>query len=205
MGACPAIDGYSLEASRRTVRELGFPVVKIQCIGEIVARPGKYPGFQFDQLTAAQKKQISGELRGFRRVTAHLPYTGLNYMHADPAQRASVRTLEVAMEGAGHFGARVAVLHPSRFLPTKWGPVGTSISTASASGVHPQVGATINVGHQKTYEELVARIKPEQRGTPEGIRAYNDTTLDIIERLGRRGHFFTVPLAVGHEQPGNVP
>ena len=78
----------------RTVRELGFPVVEIQCIGEIVARPGKYPGFQFDQLTAAQKKQISGELRGFRRVTAHLPYTGLNYMHADPAQRAaSVRTL----------------------------------------------------------------------------------------------------------------
>ena len=63
--------------------------------------------------------------------------------------------------------------------------------------MHPQVGATINVGHQKTYEELVARIKPEQRGTPEGIRAYNDTTLDIIERLGRRGHFFTVPLAVG--------
>ena len=61
MGACTAIDGYSLEASLRTIRELAFPVVEIQCMGEIAARPGKYPGFLFDQLTATQKKQISQE------------------------------------------------------------------------------------------------------------------------------------------------
>ena len=29
----------------------------------------------------------------------------------------------------------------------------------------------------------MAKVGPEQRSTPEGIRAYNDTTLDIIAKL----------------------
>jgi sugar phosphate isomerase/epimerase len=49
---------------------------------------------------------------------------------------------------------------------------------------HPAVGATIDVGHQSRYAELVARVKPEERGTPAGIRAYNDTTLALVEGLG---------------------
>ncbi len=51
---------------------------------------------------------------------------------------------------------------------------------------HPWVGATIDVGHQAEYEELVRRVKPSERGTPEGIRAYNDTTISIIEQLGEK-------------------
>jgi sugar phosphate isomerase/epimerase len=51
---------------------------------------------------------------------------------------------------------------------------------------HPAVGATIDVGHQSKYAELVARVRPENRATPEGIRAYNDTTLAIIEGLGAK-------------------
>jgi sugar phosphate isomerase/epimerase len=49
---------------------------------------------------------------------------------------------------------------------------------------HDAVGSTIDVGHQKNYVELLARVRPEERGTPEGIRAYNDTTVEIIDRLG---------------------
>ena len=49
---------------------------------------------------------------------------------------------------------------------------------------HEHVGATIDVGHQKNYTELVARVKPRDRGTPQGIRAYNDVTHEIIDRLG---------------------
>ena len=49
---------------------------------------------------------------------------------------------------------------------------------------HSHVGATIDVGHQKNYAELTARVKPEDKGTPEGIRAYNDVTLQIIDELG---------------------
>lgn len=51
---------------------------------------------------------------------------------------------------------------------------------------HEQVGATVDVGHQKSYAELTARVKPEDRGTPEGIKAYNDVTLQIIEELGAK-------------------
>ncbi len=49
---------------------------------------------------------------------------------------------------------------------------------------HENVGATIDVGHQKDYAELTARVSPEARGTEEGIRAYNDVTLEIINQLG---------------------
>ncbi len=49
---------------------------------------------------------------------------------------------------------------------------------------HEAVGATIDVGHQKNYAELTARVEPEDKGTPEGIRAYNDVTHQIIDELG---------------------
>lgn len=51
---------------------------------------------------------------------------------------------------------------------------------------HSSVGCTIDVGHQSKYAELVERVKPEARATPEGIRAYNDTTLAIVNGLGSK-------------------
>jgi len=51
-------------------------------------------------------------------------------------------------------------------------------------GDHDSVGAAVDVGHQGQYEELTRRVIPENRGTPEGIRAYNDINLELIERLG---------------------
>ena len=51
---------------------------------------------------------------------------------------------------------------------------------------HEHVGATIDVGHQKNYAELKSRVKPEDKGTPEGIRAYNDVTHEIIDELGSK-------------------
>jgi len=57
---------------------------------------------------------------------------------------------------------------------------------------HPQVGATIDVGHQSRYAELVARVRPQDRGTPEAARAYNDTTHSIIDALGPKVFHFHV-------------
>ncbi len=51
---------------------------------------------------------------------------------------------------------------------------------------HEHVGATIDVGHQKDYAELTAVVTSEQRGTPKGIRAYNDITHRIIDELGSK-------------------
>jgi sugar phosphate isomerase/epimerase len=51
---------------------------------------------------------------------------------------------------------------------------------------HKAVGCTIDVGHQHGYKELVAKVKPEDRASPAGIRAYNDTTNEIIDALGEK-------------------
>ena len=58
---------------------------------------------------------------------------------------------------------------------------------------HPAVGATIDVGHQSKYAELLAKApRPEDRGTAAGIRAYNDTTLAIVEALGPKVFHFHI-------------
>jgi sugar phosphate isomerase/epimerase len=48
---------------------------------------------------------------------------------------------------------------------------------------HDNVGVTLDVGHQSGFEEL-SHIKPEEYGTPEGIKAYNDVNVKIVETLG---------------------
>ena len=57
---------------------------------------------------------------------------------------------------------------------------------------HEHVGATIDVGHQDRYVELQRKVKPEERGTPEGIKAYNDLTHEIIDQLGTKVFHFHV-------------
>jgi sugar phosphate isomerase/epimerase len=57
---------------------------------------------------------------------------------------------------------------------------------------HSHVGATIDVGHQKQYTELLARVKPEEKGTPAGIKAYNDINHELIGRLGSKLFHFHV-------------
>jgi len=57
---------------------------------------------------------------------------------------------------------------------------------------HPQVGCTIDVGHQGDYEELTARVRPEQRFSPSGIQAYNDITHAVIDQLGSKIWHFHV-------------
>jgi len=57
---------------------------------------------------------------------------------------------------------------------------------------HDSVGATIDVGHQSRYAELVARVKPGDRATPVGIEAYNETTFAIVEGLGAKVFHFHV-------------
>ncbi len=51
---------------------------------------------------------------------------------------------------------------------------------------HDRVGATIDVGHQGRYEELARRVRPENRGTPAGILAYNDINMELVDRLGAK-------------------
>jgi sugar phosphate isomerase/epimerase len=51
---------------------------------------------------------------------------------------------------------------------------------------HDWVGAALDVGHQGRFEELVKKVKPKDRGTAEGIKAYNDLNLELVDRLGAK-------------------
>ena len=218
IGANTAITGMSLADSLALLHKIGFPIVEIHPMGKPEATPGKFPGFPFNELSTKQRLSIKEELKPFRHVTTHLPYTGLDYFAKDEAvAEAAVKAVDIALEGSAYFGAEVAVLHPKTGAGQtdesqwpvmlrrirRWGDIAqrhkirialeTGYPASIANFVrlvkevdHPAVGATIDVGHQSKYAELVARIPAEKRGTPEGIRAYNDTTLAIIEGLGSK-------------------
>ncbi len=49
---------------------------------------------------------------------------------------------------------------------------------------HSHVGATLDVGHQSGYAELLKRMEGRKRGTPEAAKAYNDVNIELVQRLG---------------------
>lgn len=206
LGANTAVDGYSLMDAIKLVKDCGFPTIEIQPMGRPEATPGKYPGFEFDKLSDSARRDIRKQLRGFQMVTAHLPYTGLDHLTSEDSRRA----VETAMNAAEYFGAKMTVLHPQPVADNKlndawpqrlelyrrWadrakkGGLKIAAETGFPRSIrdyvrliqevdHPSFGSTIDVGHQAKYAELVARNTREPR-------AYNDTTIEIIERLGAK-------------------
>lgn len=224
LGANTAIKDISLQASLDLLRQLKFPVVEIHPMGVPEGRPGQFPGFAFDRLSDTQKSGIRASLKSFQHVTAHLPYTGLDYFSKDPAiAKPAIQTVDTALEGSVFFGAEVMVLHPKpaegltleQEWPVmierirRWGDMAQrhrgriALETGFPPSIkdyvrlvkevnHPAVGATIDVGHQSRYAELTAKVRPEARATPAGIRAYNETTFAIIEALGPKVMHFHV-------------
>ncbi len=123
LGANTAIQGYGLYAAIELIRQLQFPVIEIHTMGTPAATPKAFPGFRFDELSAAEKGKVRSALKGFRQVTAHLPYSGLNWLSRDAAERLkAVRTIDVALEGAAYFGVHLAVLHPQSLPGEPWKP-----------------------------------------------------------------------------------
>lgn len=113
LGANTAIAGYSLMQAIRLIRQIGFPVIEIHPMGVPEATPGKFPGFEFDRTPVGEKTAIRKALAGFRRITTHLPYTGLEYFSSDAAvAAAAVKRVDVALDASAYFGAAVAVFHP---------------------------------------------------------------------------------------------
>jgi hypothetical protein len=97
------------------LRKLDFPVVEIHPMGTPGATPGRFPGFEFDRLTQQQKSAIREALTGFRHITAHLPYSGLDYFAKDDAVAAAAeKVVDTALEGSAYSGRRFAFCIPSR-------------------------------------------------------------------------------------------
>jgi sugar phosphate isomerase/epimerase len=222
IGANTAMAGYSLYQAIDAIRHCGFPVIEIHPMGVVTATPGKFPGFEFDTMPDASRRKLRQALAGFRRITTHLPYSGLSPFSPDrKTADESVRKIAGALDATAYVGAELAVLHvvPPKEVPfaevrtaaiqriREWGdfaaahrfkigietgfPRSIAEFTAFVQAVnHEAVGCTIDVGHQGRYAELMAKVKPEDRGTPAGIRAYNDTTHAIIDGLpGKVLHF----------------
>ncbi len=213
LGANTAVTGYDFFEAVELIRETGFPTIEIHPMGAITATPGRFPGFEFDRLSRRDKKRMLRSLEGFEQVTAHLPYTDLKtFSPFAPIQQFSRSRVETALEGAAYFGAELCVLHAEAAdleqtwderlqLYRRWGDQASklglkiAIETGFPASVkdfvrlieaidHEQVGATLDVGHQRAYAELVAKVPEDRKGSPEGIRAYNDTNIELVERLG---------------------
>ena len=73
------MQGYGLYQAIDLIRRLDFPVIEIHPMGRPDPVPRTFPGFQFDQLDRAEKTKLGRAQRRFRRITTHLPYTGLNF------------------------------------------------------------------------------------------------------------------------------
>ena len=218
LGANTALRGYGMYQAIDLIRKLEFPVIEIHPMGRMEPTPEVFPGFRFDELPAGERTKLRAALRPFQRITTHLPYTGLNWMGKDPAERhKAVRTIDTALEGSAYLGARMAVLHPQSLKDEAWKPreseyieairrwgdqakklgVKIAVETGFPPSVkdfvglvqavnHPSVGATIDVGHQGRFAELVAKVQPEDRGKPASVELYNATTLEIVTRLGAK-------------------
>jgi len=213
LGANTAITGYDFFEAVELIRKLGFPAIEIHPMGEIAATPGRFPGFEFDRLSSTDKRRMRKALEGFAHVTSHLPYTDLKtFSPFAPIREFSRGRVETALEGAAYFGSELCVLHaePAPLDETwnerlrlyrDWGDIAKkhgmtiALETGFPQSVkdfvrlieaidHSHVGATLDVGHQRAYAELVAKVPENQKGSPEGIRAYNDTNIELIEKLG---------------------
>jgi sugar phosphate isomerase/epimerase len=224
LGANTAVTGYGLFEAIALIRGLGFETIEIQPMGKIAATPGQFPGFHFDRISDADKRRIRESLKGFRYVTAHLPYTDLHWLSRfEPTAEFSTKQVDIALEAAAYYECKVAVIHPEvangQTMEQSWPELVRRIrrwgDRAQKAGIrlaletgyprsvrdylrlireidHDSVGSTLDVGHQAHYEELVANVKPEERGTPKGIRAYNDTIHAIIDGLGPKLFHFHI-------------
>ena len=218
LGANTAISGMGFFEAVSLLHELRFPVIEIQGMGILPPTPGKFPGFNFDKLTAGEKRSIRDALGGFEHATIHLPYDGLAYFNSSPAQAAaSLDRVKYALDAAGFFGCETAVVHTtnpvgmtsaeawphmvSRFR--EWGDFARAhkFRLAAETGTggivsarefvrfikeidHPNVGCTLDVGHEIHYREFEGRIPAAERSTPAGIRAYNDLIQELVDTLG---------------------
>jgi sugar phosphate isomerase/epimerase len=220
VGAATAIKGLSLPEAIETLRALGFRSIEVHTMGPVHARPNAFPGFEFGLVSEADKRKTREALKAFRHVTTHLPYDKLNFFSADDSVASkSIRILEGALSATAFLGAETAVIHLTKPVQQpyddvvrqfrRWGDIAgqggfrLAIETGYPDSVRDfvklirdiddeQVGCTIDVGHQAGYAELTARVKPEERSTPAGIKAYNDITHEIIDQLGQRVFHFHV-------------
>jgi len=215
LGANTAITGWGFFEAVAQIADLGYRTIEVQNLdGRLEATDGAFPGFRLDELNEEEKERIQDALKPFDQVTAHLPYPPeMNYIAPDGEEAAAA--LERALDAAAFVGAKAAVLHPQPSGADlmanwsvaverirRWGAMAAdrgfnlACETSMPASVpdllrfhdeidHPNVGVTLDVGHQARFAEL-AHIPEADYATPEAIKAYNDLNIRIVHELGER-------------------
>ena len=112
VGANTAITGLGLFDAVNLLRRIGFETIEFHAMGRPDPTPGKFPGIQFDQFPADQRRRLARALSPFAHVAVHLPYSGLRLVSTDAEEQSrSRRLIETAMDAAAYFSVEVAVLH----------------------------------------------------------------------------------------------
>ncbi|MBL8241948.1 MAG: sugar phosphate isomerase/epimerase [Bryobacterales bacterium] len=169
LGANTAVQGYSLSQAISLIGELEFEVIEIHPMGRPQPTPKVFPGFQFDQLTALEKREIRTQLKPFKTVTTHLPYTGLNWLSARVEEKQhAVKTIDTALEGSAYFGATTAVLHPQPLTQETWKARQDEYTEAIArwAGKAAKLGVRIAVetGFPHSVDDFVSLIQTVGHG-----------------------------------------
>ncbi|MBI3876434.1 MAG: sugar phosphate isomerase/epimerase [Verrucomicrobia bacterium] len=112
IGANTAITGFGLWEAVALLRELHFATIEIHPFGSPEPTVGEFPGFDFEQFSAAGRQKLRDALEGFQHVTAHLSYKGLTYFaRLANARELAARKVRAGLEAAAYFNAELAVVH----------------------------------------------------------------------------------------------
>ena len=215
IGANTAISGLGFFEALDVIHDLGFRTVEVQnLVGRLEPTKGAFPGFVLDDLSDSEREQVQAAVEPFAHVTAHLPYPP-SMPYINPGADEAVEALDRALDAVELVGGKLAVLHPQPSGADlyanwdvaverirRWGSMAADRGFALACETsmprslpdllrfheeidHPNVGVTLDVGHQADFEELAA-IPEGQRSTPESIQAYNDLNLRIVDALDEK-------------------
>ncbi len=208
--------GVDLFQALDWVYDLGFRTVEPMGAGDIRPRERAAPGVVVQKLGAEDREKVRKSIRRFRHRSIHLPFGGMVVVGDDEALVSrSRRTMEEAFETAAFLEVETAVIHciPPRTKGDAWKelvelyhgwaektkPLGfrLALETGYPRSVrdfvrfirdvdHPNLGATIDVGHQIGYPEFRKRFGKKIPNSPEAYRAYNDVLHELIDRLGAK-------------------
>jgi len=190
-------------------RAMGFASVELLAFDGARHSQGRLAGFWFDELDEAQREQLRDAVADFAGLSTHAPFLNVPlFTHNPGLRREARRQIEVALEATSYLDGAVSAVHVNAqpFLTPRdyWtemldtfrelGDLAASLgvrigietgypnTAADYVGLiwdidHDCVGACIDVGH------IVAYLPRALRGTPEGIAAFNDTLMAVVEEL----------------------
>ena len=215
-----SLANFGLQDAIRTARELGFQTIELLAFAGARHSQGDLAGFWFNKLSSEEKHLLHDAVESFVHVSIHLPFIDTPlFSHNEEMAELARQQLRTGIDGGGFLGAETATLHVNQkafwTFREYWGEmveilrclgdhasrhgIKLGIETMLPSSIedyvgliaevdHDCVGATIDVGHISGCSDL--QVAPDQRGTEEACRQYNDTLIEIVERLGDKIHHF---------------